>query len=292
MARLNQRALAGLLPLAIAASLMLAAVPAKAGVYVSYSYGHHGYGHGYGFRYGHGHGYRPFYRPRGYGFHGYGFRPHYRPHYAYRSYGTYHGGLLHGLLSVPGAMVGALLGHRHYRDSTASASSVTTTTTPTAAAADRGGWASLADGHYARALAAFADETSSQPNQGRPKVGYALAAAAGGDLVRGVWAMRRALRVDPDAMHYVTVDGALRLRIEQLIASYIENPDDAIDDAEATFMLASLYYLLREPESARIAFRVALGGGASPPSTVNLGRIIERDLAGAEARAPALEDGD
>ncbi len=237
----------------------------------------YGYGRSYGYGYGRGYGYsyRPYYRSYGYSRHGYGYlgytyRPYYRPHYAYRSYG-----------------------HPHHPDSAASTPPAAAITTPAGdgSAVYRGAWASLAEGHYARALAAFVDEASSHPNQGRPKVGYALSAAANGDLVRGVWAMRRALRVDPDAMQYVTVDGALRHRVEQLIARYVESADYALDDAEATFMLASLYYLLRESDSARNAVKVALAGDASSPSTVNLGRIIERDLTGADAQAPATEDG-
>ncbi len=271
MSRMIDRALAGLVPVALAAGLIVAAVPAKAGYYTGYSYGQHGYGYGrsYGYGYGRGYGYsyRPYYRSYGYGRHGYGYlgytyRPYYRPHYAYRSYG-----------------------YPHHPDSAASTPPVAANTAPAGdgSAVYRGAWASLAEGHYARALAAFVDEASSHPNQGRPKVGYALSAAAGGDLVRGVWAMRRALRIDPDAMHYVTVDGALRHRVEQLIARYVESADYALDDAEATFMLASLYYLLRESDSARNAVKVALAGDASSPSTVNLGRIIERDVAGADA---------
>ncbi len=295
MSRMIGRALAGLVPVALAAGLMVAAVPAKAGYYTGYSYGQHGYGYGrsYGYGYGRGYGYsyRPYYRP--YGYHGYAYRPYYRPHYAYRSYGRYQGGLLHGLLSLPGAVVGAVLGNPHHPDSAASTPPAAANTTPAGdgSAVYRGAWASLAEGHYARALAAFVDEASSHPNQGRPKVGYALSAAAGGDLVRGVWAMRRALRIDPNAMHSVTVDGALRHRVEQLIARYVESADYALDDAEATFMLASLYYLLRESDSARNAVKVALAGDASSPSTVNLVRIIERDLTGADAQAPATEDG-
>lgn len=193
--------------------------------------------------------------------------------------------------------MGAVLGHRHHPDSTASTPPAAANTTPAddGSAVYRGAWASLAEGHYARALAAFADEASSHPNQGRPKVGYALSAAANGDLVRGVWAMRRALRIDPDAMHYVAVDGALRQRVEQLIAHYVEGADDALDDAEVTFMLASLYYLLRESESAKNAIKVALAGDGASLSTTNLGRIIERDLADGtpsdSADAAATEDG-
>ncbi|MFQ6017154.1 MAG: hypothetical protein ACE5KF_03070 [Kiloniellaceae bacterium] len=144
-------------------------------------------------------------------------------------------------------------------------------------AIDGGGWALLADGRYSQALSIFGAEASSRPNAGRPKVGYALSAAAGGDLRRGVWAMRRALRIDPKSIHYMTIDESLRLRVEQLIARYRDNPGRTVHNAEAAFMLASLHYLLGDTNSARTAIDLVVAGGDRNSSTSNLKRLIDTD---------------
>ena len=67
-----------------------------------YSGGRHGGHYGYGYYGGqHGGQYRHSYSRHRYGY------------YPYRYGGRYHGGLVHGLLSVPSTVVGSLFGHRH-----------------------------------------------------------------------------------------------------------------------------------------------------------------------------------
>ena len=143
---------------------------------------------------------------------------------------------------------------------------------------DGGGWARLAEGRYSQALSIFAAEASNRPNAGRPKVGYALSTAAGGDLRRGVWAMRRALGFDPESIHYMTLDEPLRSRVVQLITRYHDNAGPAVRNAEAAFMLASLHYLLGDTDSARTTIDRAVADGDSSSSTGNLKRLIDAGL--------------
>lgn len=138
-----------------------------------------------------------------------------------------------------------------------------------------GGWALLADGRYAPALQTFASDAMSQPTKATPKVGYALAAAGLGDLSRGVWAMRRALRIDPDAVHSVTIDEPLRPRLQHLVNQYQQLLDRTGDNRETVFMLASLHYLLRDTASARISIELAIQEGDSTSGAANLRRLID-----------------
>ena len=48
-------------------------------------------------------------------------------------------------------------------------------------------------------------------------MGYALAIASNGNLERAIWAMRRAFRIDPDALHYLQLDENGHLLIDNLI---------------------------------------------------------------------------
>ena len=306
----NRRAIA--LPAALigmAIGLVLTATQAHAYYgghrYGGYSYGGYSYGHNYGRSYGH-YGYRPSYYGRrhygGYYGRSYGYcRPHYYGRHRGGYYGGYTGGLAYGLLSIPRAVVGTIFGHNDGRSHQGGAYDGGTTTPPaiTSTVPGRtygtgtgsqgtgshntgsnytGGWARLAEGRYSHALSIFTAEASSRPRDGGPKVGYAMSAAGTGDLQRGVWAMRRALRIDPDSMHYVTVDGSLRQQVEHLVTQYRHNPGNRLDDAEAAFMLASLHYLLGDAASARASYDVAVASGDKSLSTTNLERLIDSKL--------------
>ena len=97
--------------------------------------------------------------------------------------------------------------------------------------------------------------------------------------------MRRALRVNPDVMHYVTVDGSLRRQVEHLVTQYQHNPGNTLGDADAAFMLASLHYLLGDTGAARASLDVVVTSGETSASTTNLGRLIDRGIISDTGRA-------
>ncbi|MFQ5785191.1 MAG: hypothetical protein ACE5H8_10255, partial [Alphaproteobacteria bacterium] len=144
-------------------------------------------------------------------------------------------------------------------------------------------------GGYEQALSNFARQANGHPSQGLPKVGYALSAALAGDLGRGVWAMRRALRIDPHAVHYVYIGDTLRPKVEYLVGRYRSRSDRG--DEGATFMLASLHYLLRDTASARDEIDLAVANGDRNPSTVNLEQLIAAESGGAEDRKETAVSG-
>ena len=252
------------------------------GYYGSRYGGHSGYGY-YGGRHGGHYGYS-------YGRHRYGYAPYryggrYRYSYGRRyGYSPYHYSGVYGSypttprVTAPGSQGAAPNGGAYGGNA-----AIPPTTGPDQGGASRdsspgtldgGGWARLAEGRYSQALAIFAAEASNRPKAGRPKVGYALSMAASGDLRRGAWAMRRALRVDPESMHYVTLDAPLRTRVTQILTRYRDNPGPAVRNADAAFMRASLHYLLGDTDSARTAIELAVADGDRGSGTGNLKRLI------------------
>ncbi len=268
------------------AGLILASAPASAqGVRHgdgSHRFGHHGGTH-HGHRY-YGHHYRHGFH-RGYRHHGYGHRyPHY---YAGRHYPYSYGGRVYRSYSprYESSSYGdsrSSQGHDPKSTSDRTDPYDTGSADGVSSAKQHGGshgWALLSSGQYREALGKFASEVSSHPTKGVPKVGFALASARMGDLSGGIWAMRRALRHDPKALHYIVVDEPLRPQLQQLVKRYAtpaQSPARA--DGEA-FMLGALYYLLGDLEHAREAIHRAIESGDDSPSNRNLKRLID------EARA-------
>lgn len=249
--------------------------PANAGGHHGYHVGHHGHAYGYGHR----HGYRYF------GGHHYGYRPYVGYNYGYRPHIGNYAHSRHPDRTYDSRMQGAA------GDGNASSGGnggtygigVPAPGNTSAATTDNRGWARLAEGRYDEAITFFADQANNAPLNGQPKIGYALAAAGAGDLNRGAWAMRRALSIDPQAFHYVTANDGLKSRISELITRYVESPKGAVQDTEAALMVASLHYLLRQADPAREAIKAALATDGPNAATLNLSRMIERDLSPASA---------
>ncbi len=192
--------------------------------------GHHHHGHHYGGYYGY-----PYYGNHHYG--GYYGYPYYGSHYYggyynYPYYGDSYRSYRHNSYREPDDTVS------HHNDYS------------TSGADDRQGWSLLAHGEQRRALKTFATQAQNNPKNGTIKVGYALAAADGGDLDRGVWAMRRAMRIDPDSLHYLTLDEDLKGIVNHLITRYKNDSHYNVKTTDRDFMLASLYYLLHDTASA------------------------------------------
>lgn len=82
--------------------------------------------------------------------------------------------------------------------------------------------------------------------------------------------MRRALRVDADALHYLALDHDLERIINKVITDY-GKADGDLPRQDATFMRASIYYLLRDLENARLW----LDRTDDRQSTANLARLID-----------------
>jgi len=146
-------------------------------------------------------------------------------------------------------------------------------------------WNLLAAGRYDDALSRFAIKAQSNPRRSAPKTGYALAAAGVGDTARGVWAMRRAFRIDPDGVEYVRVDEKLRPRVETLLRRYEADLRGPNHHADSAFMVASLHYLLGDYEAARTTLQQAVDYGDRNTSAANLERLLsQHEAPSAQAR--------
>ncbi len=218
--------------------LFLMAVPAQAQHHSRHGghHGHHGY-HGYSLLFGYG----GHYRHRGYSSH----------HYRYRPNSDYYG------LNDDG---------NYPRSNSA---------TKQRSLEDEKGWSLLAQGKARRAKSVFANQANSHPQAGQPKVGYALSSAMLGDLDGGVSAMRRALRTDPDSLHYLTVDEALQPYILDVADRYEERFNGSGRNPDNAFMISALRYLLDDTDAARFAIGQAIDNGDDSTSTANLRGLLE-----------------
>jgi len=221
--------------------LSLTAVSAQAQHHSRHAghHGHHGYSHLFGYG---GH-----YRHRGYSSHYYRHRSYYR----YRPYSYNYG-------------------FNDYDDYSRSSSAIRRRSLE-----DDKGWSLLAQGKARRAKSVFVNQASSHPEASQPKVGYALSSAMLGDLDRGVWAMRRALRTDPKSLHYLTVDEALQPYILDVVDRYEERFNGSGRNPDNAFMISALRYLLDDADAARSAITQAIDHGDNSTSAANLRGLLE-----------------
>lgn len=138
------------------------------------------------------------------------------------------------------------------------------------------GWNLLRRGRAAEAADTFGRLAQASPTAGMPKVGYALAAAELGRLDKGIWAMRRALRQDPESLQYVTIDHQLQPKVEAMIKRY-QQSDRYDDSSDGAFMVAALLYLLGEMDAAQEAMERDSNSYDTYTSAKNLKRLIEQE---------------
>ncbi len=140
------------------------------------------------------------------------------------------------------------------------------------------GWKLFGDGNNERALSAFSDAAGKDPEDGVARIGVALATAAGGNLERGVWAMRRALRVDAAAARYAPIDDDVAERIDAVAGTYRNLPESALDPKDRAFMLAALYYLVDKKQLALTNVRNAVAAGDDSRSASELELLLRQQV--------------
>jgi hypothetical protein len=236
------------LALALLLGISVAVLPGDdAGAWRAKSHGHGGSRHGgHGGHHHHGHHRHPYY----YGYYGYG----------YYGYGyPYWGSAWRPYWGAP---------YRSYRSET-----------PT-----ERGFRHLVEGEQKRAVSVFAKLAEEHPEDALPKLGYAIAMSELHELELGVWAMRRAIRTDADALRDARLDPALRPRIRALLDVYHPEPSDAdrpdapaLGHGESThFMVAALLWVLGDYAGASSATRAAIEGGDDDASTHALAEALSR----------------
>ena len=89
--------------------------------------------------------------------------------------------------------------------------------------------------------------------------------------------MRRALRNEADALHYVTLDNRLQTSVSTLADRYARSSVYG-NDADRYFLLASLYFLLNNPQAAYDSLIQGQKAGDDSVSAKNLEHLVTADI--------------
>ena len=143
---------------------------------------------------------------------------------------------------------------------------------------DSPGWYYLAQENLQAAINTFAKDIESYPGAGIPKVGYALASAAAGNLTEGVLAMREAFNIDPDSIHYIYFDEELLQIIDDLIEKYEYELQQSNKRPDKAFMVFALHYLKYNYGNAHEAINRAIADGDKSPSLGKLHRLVDEQF--------------
>ncbi len=131
------------------------------------------------------------------------------------------------------------------------------------------GWTALIENEPSKAISLFSDEFRAHPIAGIPKVGFALAIAKSGNLEKGVWAMRRAFRIDPTSLGQLASDTRLHPVIDELLEQYEYESHRKNSQKDTGFMISALHYLKGDLALAKIK-----RGFDNTQSNKNLQRLI------------------
>lgn len=112
------------------------------------------------------------------------------------------------------------------------------------------GWERLANGNADYALDIFAVQSQQNLNSGVPKVGFAIAVATMGEKDRAIRAMRKAVRIDANALNSIDIN-TIKLTINKLTEDYQSTINNNPVDTDAAFMAATLSYLQQDYETAK-----------------------------------------
>jgi hypothetical protein len=134
------------------------------------------------------------------------------------------------------------------------------------------GWGALAKGDAGFALDVFAVQTQEEMGNGIPRIGFALAAAASGELERGARAMRRALSIDPEALENIRITPELELIIDLLAEEYTAAAKTGDRNFDYSFMNATLSFLKQDYSAARNM----VAGADQSQSAGNLREILDQ----------------
>ena len=137
---------------------------------------------------------------------------------------------------------------------------------------DNAGWDRLTMGRSEYAMDIFAIQSQQQPDNGLPRLGFALAAAKKGETARAARAMRRAVRLDADALDRLPINRKLKTTLAALSAN--NPPGIPAADPNRAFLLAALFYLQEDYTSAR----QQLATNDTSDSARALKRLIENQL--------------
>ena len=116
----------------------------------------------------------------------------------------------------------------------------------------------------------FAELSFARPDEGEPRIGYAISAALLGDEQRAITVMRTALEIEPESLASVPIDAPLLDLYRVLLDRYTERARDAGRDPDGLLMAAVLRYLLGDTAAAFFASDAAIRSGDESIGAANL----------------------
>lgn len=150
--------------------------------------------------------------------------------------------------------------------------------TPPPALTANDAWRLVSEGYYREARNAFSRLSIERPEDGTLRIGYAIASGLEYDAGAAVFAMRRALELDPISVRLVPVDAVLRRRVLDLIDHFAAESRRNEFDRDALFMVAALNTVIGEDGLAFFALDRAIDLGDDDISTYNLESIIRQRM--------------
>jgi len=143
---------------------------------------------------------------------------------------------------------------------------------------DSPGWIYLARRNFQAAINVFAKDIQSFPDAGIPKVGFALATAAAGNMTESVLAMREAFNVDPDSIRYIYFDEKVLPIIDDLIEKYEYVLQQSNKRPDEAFMVSALHYLKYDYGNSHEAINRAITDGDKSLSLGKLHRLVDEQF--------------
>lgn len=150
--------------------------------------------------------------------------------------------------------------------------------TPPPALTANDAWRMVSEGYYREARNVFSRLSIERPDDGTLRIGYAIASGLEYDAGAAVFAMRRALELDPISVRLVPVDSVLRRRVLDLVDHFAAESRRNEFDRDALFMVAALNTVIGEDGLAFFAIDRAIDLGDEAVSTYNLDSIIRQRM--------------
>lgn len=134
------------------------------------------------------------------------------------------------------------------------------------------GWKNIAKNNANTALDIFAVQSQQDLTSGTPKIGFAIAAAMLGNKRRAIHAMRKAIRIDANALNEID-SYEINHTIKNLIEDYQSDINNTSKNDDTAFMVAALSYLDQDYAKAT----TIMSEQDKKQSTLNLRELLENN---------------
>lgn len=142
------------------------------------------------------------------------------------------------------------------------------------------GWALLGANDTRSALDAFAAAAEQSAQSGVAKVGYSLTAAFLGDDAKSVWALRRALLVEPESLNKIPLTAPIQNQLHAVAQRLQTRVTEGFYRSDDLFLIAALQFVDGQYPAADAALTRAISQGDKEQTTATLKTLIDMKLKG------------